>query len=110
MPSLFHKPNPRNIPLLRGLPQLQRAQLVHWLVVEGISYRVAIRMLREKFGVVTSMAALSAFWHSECESVLVKAQAATKGLEIEIKVKLGGHIIACETVIAPLPEFLKGPL
>ena len=57
---------PRNDqkPKLLTLPPEQLQQLRHWLIVERVSYRVAMERLRERFGFIISSNALSHFWHS----------------------------------------------
>jgi hypothetical protein len=56
---------PRSDSKLLTLPEEQQAQLAEWLL-SGLPYHKAKALLEKEFHVVTSLAALSAFWDEVC--------------------------------------------
>lgn len=57
---------PRADAVLRNLPEVVHADLVHGLVVERWGYKEAREWLKKEHGVTTSIGALGAFWGSDC--------------------------------------------
>lgn len=57
---------PRADAVLRNLPEVVHADLVHGLVVERWGYKEAREWLKKEHGVTTSIGALCDFWNSDC--------------------------------------------
>jgi hypothetical protein len=64
---------PRADSKLRTLPPDQRTALTDWLVEEGISYAEARERLAARYGVKTSLGAISDYWQTECFSLRYRA-------------------------------------
>ncbi len=57
---------PGVLPRLEQLQSEQKDALFHWLAEDSLTYAKAQKKLESEYGVRTSAAALSAFWHSYC--------------------------------------------
>jgi len=61
---------PRSDSKLLNLPEEQQAQLVEWLL-SGLPYHKAKELIFKEWGIITSFAALSAFWTDVCTPALL---------------------------------------
>jgi len=79
---------PRSDSKLEALTDDQKAQLCEWLLTPGLNYLAIMKLMAEEFHVTTSMEPLSRFYHTYCESEVLRRRAQA----VSARGKLGQEI------------------